>query len=327
MERRNLDLDPSHARGFSGGAYFEPQLITSVGTFYTGIAAYGIDWPGSASYGFTSPSAEVDLYGGWRNSWGPLSLDLGLIYYYYPKETFNGFTSDSDFYEIYAKVGYDLGNGFSIGGNVFYTPDLLNYSETFTATGGQKAQATYASATAKWETPWSVNGIGSFISGEVGHWWIKDTGFIAAGVVDPSYTYYNVGLAFTYKALTLDLRYHGNDMGTTKCNAFLVVGPGNASSNWCNDTFIASLKFDTTGGFDTWIRQSAPAENWNIAGFNQLAMWVFGDNTHPWQGNQPVIELESATGTRRLTPNTQLMPNHAWALLAVPLAGEIGSRR
>jgi uncharacterized protein (TIGR02001 family) len=233
-------------RGFSGGAYFEPQLITSVGTFYTGIAAYGIDWPGSASYGFTSPSAEVDLYGGWRNSWGPLSLDLGLIYYYYPKETFNGFTSDSDFYEIYAKVGYDLGNGLTVGGNVFYTPDLLNYSETFTATGGQKAQATYASATAKWVTPWSVNGIGSFISGEVGHWWIKDTGFVAAGVVDPSYTYYNVGLAFTYKALTLDLRYHGNDMGTTECNAFLVVGPGNASSNWCNDTFIASLKFDTT---------------------------------------------------------------------------------
>lgn len=241
-------------KGFSAGAYFEPQLITSVGTFYAGIAGYAIDWPGSPAYGFTSPSAEIDLYGGWRKSWGPVSIDLGLIYYYYPKETFNGFTSDSDFYEIYGKLGYDFGNGFTIGGNVFWTPDLLNYSETFATTGGQKADATYASFTAKWVTPWTTNGIGSFVSGEVGHWWINDSGFVAAGAgsgvagagFDPSYTYYNIGLGFTYKALTLDLRYHGNDLGTSGCNTFLAVGPGNSSSNWCDDTFVVSLKFDTT---------------------------------------------------------------------------------
>ena len=205
-------------RGASGGAYFEPQLTTSVGTFYVGIAAYGIDWPSTAAYGFTNPSAEVDLYGGWRNSWGPVSLDLGIIDYYYPKETFNGATSDSDFYEIYAKAGYDFGHGFTIGGNVFYTPDLLNYSQTFTATGGQKASATYASATAKYVLPWTTNGIGSFISGELGHWWIKDTGFIAAGAgtgtagagVDPSYTYYNIGLAFYRLKRYDDARTHAH---------------------------------------------------------------------------------------------------------------------
>jgi uncharacterized protein (TIGR02001 family) len=234
-------------KGFSGGAYFEPQLSTAIGTFYVGIAAYGIDWPSGPTYGFTAPSAEVDLYGGWRNSWGPASLDLGIIDYYYPKETFNGATSNSDFYELYAKLGYDFGSGLSVGANVFYTPDLLHYSETFSAVGiSNTPGATYASATAKWVLPWTSNGLGAFVSGEVGHWWIDDSGFIAAGVTDPSYTYYNVGMAFTYKALTLDLRYHGNDLGTTGCNSFLLVGPGNASSNWCNDTFVASLKFDTS---------------------------------------------------------------------------------
>lgn len=241
-------------RGFSGGAYFEPQLSIGFGTLYAGIAAYGVDWPGTApAYGFTSPSAEVDLYGGWRNTFGALSVDIGLIYYYYPKETWNGFTDDSDFYEIYGKFGYAITPDLTIGANVYWTPDLLNYSQTFTATGGQKAGATYVSGTAKWVLPWTTNGIGAFVSGELGHWWIKDTGFVASGAgtgiagagVNPSYTYWNAGLAFTYKALTLDLRYHGTDQSTTDCLAFLAVGPGNQAGSWCNDTFVVSLKFDT----------------------------------------------------------------------------------
>lgn len=243
-------------RGFSGGAYFEPQLSIGFGTLYAGIAAYGVDWPSTApAYGFTNPSAEVDLYGGWRNTFGALSVDLGLIYYYYPKEVFNGFTSDSDFYEIYGKLGYAITPDLSVGANIFYTPDLLNYSDTFAASGvpGTKAAATYGSLTAKWVTPLTFNGIGTFISGEVGHWWIKDSGFVGAGAgtgiagagVNPSYTYWNAGVGFTYKALTLDLRYHGTDQSTTDCLAFLATGPGNQSGSWCNDTFIVSLKFDT----------------------------------------------------------------------------------
>ncbi|MEJ2436391.1 MAG: TorF family putative porin [Pseudolabrys sp.] len=98
-------------RGPSGGAYFEPDLTTPIGTFYAGLAGYAISWPSGPGYGFTDPDAEVDIYGGWRNSWGPLSLDLGIIEYYYPSEQFNGFTSSSDFYELYGKVGYDFGNG------------------------------------------------------------------------------------------------------------------------------------------------------------------------------------------------------------------------
>src|SRR5436190_12888599 len=127
-------------RGPSAGAYFEPQLNTSFGTLYVGLAGWAIDWPSTASYGFTDPSAEIDLYGGWRNTFGALSVDLGLIYYYYPKEIFNGFTNNSDFYEIYAKLSYAVTPALTIGANVFYTPDLLNYGETFD-TGGVHADA------------------------------------------------------------------------------------------------------------------------------------------------------------------------------------------
>jgi uncharacterized protein (TIGR02001 family) len=232
-------------RGPSGGAYFEPQLMTSIGTFYVGLAGYAIDWP--FNLGFTSPSAEIDMYGGWRNTWGAFSLDLGGIYYYYPKEQDTGVTGQSDFYELYAKAAYAITPDLTVGANVFWTPDLLHYSETFNRTNGTqaKAQATYASGTLKWVTPLTFNGVGTFISGEVGHWWIDDTGFIGLGFVNPSYTYFNAGLGFTYKALTLDLRYHGTDLSTAECASFLLAGT-NPSNSWCNDAYIASIKFDTS---------------------------------------------------------------------------------
>lgn len=233
-------------KGPSGGAYFEPQFNTSIGQFYVGLAAWSIEWPSSTAYGFTDPAAEVDIYGGWRNTWGQLSLDIGVIDYYYPKEQFNGFTKNSDFYEIYGKLSYAVTKDLTVGGNIFWTPDLLNYSETW---AGSDVGATYASLTGKWVTPWTWGDLGLYVSGELGHWWIDDKNWVAASSApntDPSYTYYNIGAAFTYKAITLDLRYHGTDQSVRDCNSFLVVTPGNSSSNWCDGAFIASLKFDTT---------------------------------------------------------------------------------
>jgi uncharacterized protein (TIGR02001 family) len=241
-------------RGASAGAYFEPQYNSPVGTFYVGLGGVGIDWPSGPGYGFTAPSAEIDYTGGWRNTFGKFGLDIGVIYYHYPKESFNGATSQSDFWEVYVKTLYAVTPDITLGANVFYTPDLLHYSTTFAALGiSNKPDAIYASLTGKWVLPWKQGDFGVFVSGEVGHWWIDDAGFthplaVLAGLVgtDPSYTYWNAGLAFTYKALTLDLRYHGTDQSVRDCNSFLLVTPGNLSSNWCDDTFIVAIKVDTS---------------------------------------------------------------------------------
>lgn len=230
-------------KGPSAGAYIEPQFITGIGTIYVGVAGYGIDWPSGPNYGFTAPSAEIDLYGGWRNTWGAFSLDLGGIYYYYPKESWNGFTNDSDFYELYAKAGYAITPALTVGLNGFYTPDLLNYSASFASSD---VGAVYGSVTGKWVLPWTAGDVGAFVSGELGHWWIDDSNWTAVGLANPSYTYWNAGIGITYKAITLDLRYHGTDQSVRDCANFLLVAVGNSSNNWCDDTFIASLKFDTT---------------------------------------------------------------------------------
>jgi uncharacterized protein (TIGR02001 family) len=221
-------------RGPSAGAYIVPQLTVPFGTLFVGLAGWAIDWP--TSYGFSSPSAEVDIYGGWRGTFGAFSLDLGAIYYYYPSEQLG---INSDFLELYAKAGYAITPDLSVGVNAFYTPDLLNYGQF----GFGDVPGVYASVTGKWVTPWKVGDLGSYVSGELGHWFLDDVG--AAPSVDPSYTYWNAGLALTYKVVTLDLRYHGTDMSRAECGNFLLVAAGNPATKWCGDTFIASLKFDT----------------------------------------------------------------------------------
>ena len=237
-------------RRWSGGGYVEPQWNGKFGQIYLGVAGWRIDWPSTPAYAFTDPSAEIDFYGGWRNTYGKYSIDLGFIYYYYPSETFNGLTRQSDFWEIYSKSSYALTPDLTIGWNSYFTPDLLHYSTSIAASGATgKARASYASLTGKYVLPWKQGDWGSYVSGELGHWWIKDNGFLASapGVyVDPSYTYWNAGLSVTYKIWTLDLRYHGNDMSVAQCATFLFSAVGNPSNKWCNDAYIATLKVDTT---------------------------------------------------------------------------------
>jgi uncharacterized protein (TIGR02001 family) len=236
-------------REASGGIYIEPQFNTAIGQFYIGTAISRIDWPSSASYGFTDPSAEVDFYGGWRNTFGAFSADLGAIYYYYPSETNNGATAQSDFWEVYAKLAYAITPDLTVGANGFYTPDLLHYSTVFNSAGvDEKADAFYGSITGKWVTPLKWGEVGTYLSGELGHWWIDGAGFTdpAIGANDPDYTYWNAGFGFTYKVFTLDLRYHGTDQNRSECGDFLIVGAANPATKWCGDTFIATLKVDTT---------------------------------------------------------------------------------
>jgi hypothetical protein len=40
------------------------------------------------------------------------------------------------------------------------------------------------------------------------------------GIPEPSYNTWNVGVGFTYKVFTLDLRYYDTDLSKGNCNAF-----------------------------------------------------------------------------------------------------------
>jgi uncharacterized protein (TIGR02001 family) len=248
-------------RGPSATAYVEPRFNFSKDLqFYVGVAGSAVKLP-------TDPSAEIDFYGGVRPTFGPLALDFGFIYYYYPRErqidninffapavNFQATTlANTDFWEVYGKATYTFNEQFAVGANVYYSPSWLN-------TG---ANGTFASGTAKFTGPTLMNGVGWYVSGEVGHYWIGTMDFdpIAYPIPFdfPDYTTWNAGLGFTWKIFTLDLRYY--DTNLSKENCFLLttdqttnvggtpIPPNNvlgARSNWCKEAFIAKLSVDTT---------------------------------------------------------------------------------
>lgn len=226
--------------GASATAYFEPRYKE----WYIGVAGSGIDWPSQSSYALNSPSAEVDLYGGWRPTVGKWSFDLGYIYYLYPKSiaaSLGGYTSD--FGEVYAKAAYAFTDAFTLGGAIYWTPNLLNY-------GGS---ATYYEVNAKYVIPsnYFAKDWGAYISGAYGHWSVEGgtlpvVNGVTATFPIPSYSTWNLGVAFTYKVFTLDLRYSDTDLGggtaPGSCQAFWNGGP--STQGWCRGAFAAKLSFD-----------------------------------------------------------------------------------
>lgn len=245
-------------RGPAAFAYVEGRYnATKDIQWYAGIA-------GATVKLVTEPSAEIDFYGGVRLTFDKFALDLGLMYYYYPREQqqFGGIggglngenivtsnaslglapytVKNTDFLEFYAKASYTFNDYFAIGGGVYYTDDWL----------GTKASGTYGAVNAKFTAPASSSGWGAYASGEVGKYWFGTGNFYGSPLILPDYTTWNVGVGFTYKAITIDLRYYDTDASKTECYALTAdirgVNDGTGTSKWCSEAYIAKISFDTT---------------------------------------------------------------------------------
>jgi hypothetical protein len=57
---------------------------------------------------------------------------------------------------------------------------------------------------------------------------------------------------------------------------------------------------------------------------NYLTFWARAENNTPigFQGNQPIVELKTPTGSLFYTPDAQLLANNRWVKIRVPLAGD-----
>lgn len=185
------------------------------------IQLYANLWGSSLHTGFAN--AEFDFSGGARLSYGNFGLDLGYVYYAYP----GGVPGVNSFGEFYAKPSYKLTPWLTIGGSIVGGGDFNGVGEeAYFYTGN-------AAITLPWTFPY---GITSVVSGEVGRQ------HYASIIGNTDYTFWNAGIAFTYKVITLDLRYYGANIDQTSAPQCGAIGTTNA----CSDTFVATLKFDTT---------------------------------------------------------------------------------
>lgn len=254
---------PSVQGGFEGRYNFNPNLQA-----YIGVSGESIDFPNQAA-------AEIDLYGGIRPTFGKLALDFGGWEYYYPDGKcfspgalgcdgpFGGrfvpgtqffplggnITKANDsFFEAYAKAVYTVNDTLSLGLQEWYSPSVVNT--------GAWGWYTVGNVTVNLPSAWfaSFQGLGSYVSADVGYWDLGRSDDFYADTKYTSYWNWDAGLAFTYKVLTLDLRYYDSNLTKSECNAFTgaqsasyspsfitAQNPTGLGTNWCGAAFIAKL--------------------------------------------------------------------------------------
>jgi hypothetical protein len=269
----------------SAAAYFEPRYnVNKDLQFYIGSSFESISFPNRAA-------AETDIYGGVRPTFGAFAFDFGLFGYLYPGGScfnagagpgsgipgselgcilngnlpVNGNVAkrNASFFEGYGKLNYTINDNWAVGVNEYYSPNMLNLG----------AWGDYASITAKYTAPATVfgtSGVGMYVSGEFGRQWlgksdsfygvVSPLGNFASGVQEPSYDTWNIGIGFTYKVFTLDVRYSDSDLSKANCNVYTsdysthninpsfvtAINPGGFGSNWCGATGIVKLSADLT---------------------------------------------------------------------------------
>jgi hypothetical protein len=239
----------------SVAAYFEPRYnVNKDLQLYVGVSGESISFANRAA-------AEIDVYGGIRPTFGAFALDIGVWGYLYPGGTCqfggnNGFDTaghfqgtecqvnfllngntmkkDVSFFEVYGKGNYTINDNWQFGVTEFYTPSFLNSG----------AWGNYTSVTGKYTAPATIfgsSGVGMYVS-----------------IHYADYDTWNIGIGFTYKVFTLDLRYSDTDLSKGNCSAFTgafnasgntnvtPINPGGTGSNWCGAAGIVKLSADLT---------------------------------------------------------------------------------
>jgi uncharacterized protein (TIGR02001 family) len=264
--------NPSTQAGFEARYTVNPTL-----QYYAGISGESIDFPNHAA-------AEIDYYGGFRPTFDKLALDFGFWYYDYPGGQcffggpLTGVPSPSgcnatlangnvakesaSFYEWYGKATYTVNDQWAFGLQEWYSPSVANT--------GSVGWFTTGNGTFTAPSTWFTGGFGGYISADLGYWDLgKSDAFYGVGAFGPtaagfagdpykSYWTWDVGVGFTYKAFTLDLRYYDTNLNKGDCNAFTsdftagsagshitAANPSGVSSNWCSAAYIAKLSFAT----------------------------------------------------------------------------------
>jgi len=183
-------------------------------TFFASVNVASVQMPGLSHFQMTDTL-------GLRRAFDALTIETGGAIYSYP-----GFTNDPSYAEVYFSPSYKVTKDLTVGLSVFYAPDYYRMG----------AWENYNSLALKYDIGWGLS-----FSAELGR---QDFGTTHAGIKLPDYTYGNAGFSYSYKSLTLDLRYHATTL--TKQSCFLITGTGSPTggSNGCNPAVIASLSWN-----------------------------------------------------------------------------------
>lgn len=160
----------------------------------------GFDWTEGQLYAGVWGSSltdgvELDVYGGWTPSTGPVDWDLGLVAYFYPGADDDD--AEFDYFEAKAAGTFNVTDQFGVGGAVYYSPE--NYGDT--------GEAIYLEVNASY----TLNDQLSF-SGAYGNQSIDDPDGAPGGLEEDDYNTWNIGGTYAMHGFEVDLRYHDTDI-------------------------------------------------------------------------------------------------------------------
>jgi uncharacterized protein (TIGR02001 family) len=221
-------------RGFSQtaeGPAIQGGFDATCSIFYAGLWASSLDFVGGVGtvdeLGFPfDASVEIDWYTGIKPKTGPITWDIGFIYYSYP----NAFTPglNLDYYEFKLGASAEVWKDGTLGVTAFYSPDYqLESGRTWTI------ETAFAQA---FPTIW---GFTPTISALLGYQTNEGTDSyrFSYGNGDDQYFYWNAGVTLGFlEKWSLDLRYWDTDISDAGDFCSL-------DTFQCDARFVATLKF------------------------------------------------------------------------------------
>lgn len=198
----------------------------SYGMLYAGVWASNLNW------GVVDTHIEMDWYAGIKPVTGPITWDLGVIYYTYPGAFDPG--AETNYVELKLGASGTIWRGGTLGGTVFYSPDY-----SFETGNVWTLEGTFAQELPKF---------GMFtptFSATLGYQAGKDASYISLiGNGDDNYLYWNAGLTLGFmEKWALDLRYWDSNLGDNAGGKSFCDGSTNSGHLQCDSRFVASLKF------------------------------------------------------------------------------------
>ena len=226
----------------SVAAYFEPRYnVNKDLQLYIGTSFESISFANRAA-------AEVDIYGGIRPTFGMFAFDFGVWGYLYPGghlrrqcASFGAFPGGDVCSD---QPGHDLPRqrqrheeGRQLlrrlrQGQLHHQRQLgvrrqrILFAELPELRRLGQLRFDHRQVHRAEHACFGTSGVGMYVSGEFGRQWLGTSdafyGVTAfpTGIKYADYNTWNIGIGFTYKVFTLDLRYSDTDLSKGNCNAF-----------------------------------------------------------------------------------------------------------
>ena len=210
-------------------------------------ATYGMlyAWTSAATVRLpTKPAAELGVSGGIRPSFAGINFDLGITYFAYPGEALP--SNGINYWEAALRADYKISDSWRAAGGFAYSPDVSNIG----------AWSWYAAGGLGYDVParFLPPDLTASVTAAAGYSWFGNQAPALGGFALPAYLNWQAGVTFTYKLVSLDLRYYDTNLSRENCFIFTgdpnatpggavnpISNPAGLRSNWCSAAFVAKL--------------------------------------------------------------------------------------